>query len=307
MSLSDDYLQYPQRSYGMDHERYSWSMLADRKSVQWPDAKQLALWVNVNLQFYPMNQRGVPFAVPGGMTMPYPDLRHYSLRDYGNRVGLFRILKALDRFNITPSFAVNSRLLERTPYLVGLLRERGNEILGHGLHMDALHYGGQDESEERAQISESLDCLRELTQQSVTGWLSPVRSESENTPDLLAEHGIRYFADWVNDDMPYEFKTRAGSLIAMPLSNEVEDRFVIVSNQHSEASWAEQVDDAANYLLAEAQASGGRILGLNIHPWLLGHAHRIKFFEDVLASLSTNPLVWSASPSAILETWSQQQ
>jgi allantoinase len=307
MSLSDDYLQYSQRSYGMDHERYSWSMLADRKSVQWPEGKQLALWVNVNLQFYPMNQRGVPFAVPGGMTMPYPDLRHYSLRDYGNRVGLFRILKALDRFGVTPSFAVNSRLLERTPYLVGLLRERGNEILGHGLHMDALHYGGQDEGEERAQITEALDSLRELSQQSVFGWLSPVRSESENTPDLLAEKDIRYFADWVNDDMPYEFKTRTKSLIAMPLNNEVEDRFVIVSNQHSEASWAEQVDDAANYLLAEAQASGGRMLGLNVHPWLLGHAHRIKFFEDVLAELSASPAVWSASPSAILDAWSQQQ
>lgn len=307
MSVSDDYLQYPQRHYGMDHERYSWSMLADRKPVQWPEGKKLALWVNVNLQFYPMNQRGAPFAVPGGMTMPYPDLRHYSLRDYGNRVGLFRIIKALDRFGVTPSFAVNSRLLERTPYLVGLLRERGNEILGHGLHMDALHYGGQDEGEERAQIRESLDCLRELTQQAVHGWLSPVRNESENTPDLLAEHDIRYFADWVNDDMPYQFSTRTKPLIAMPLSNEVEDRFVIVSNQHSEASWAEQVEDAANYLLAEAQASGGRMLGLNIHPWLLGHAHRIKFFEDVLATLSANPLVWSASPSAILDTWSEQQ
>lgn len=307
MSLADDYLQYPQRSYGMDHDRYSWSMLADRKPVQWPGGKQLALWVNVNLQFYPMNQRSVPFAVPGGMTMPYPDLRHYSLRDYGNRIGLFRILKALDHYGITPSFAVNSRLLERTPYLVSLLRERGNEILGHGLHMDALHYGGQDENEERGQIKESLDCLRELTQQTVQGWLSPVRSESENTPDLLAEQGIRYFADWVNDDMPYEFKTRSKSLIAMPLSNEVEDRFVIVSNQHSEQSWAEQVEDAANYLLAEAQASGGRMLGLNIHPWLLGHAHRIKFFEAVLAKLSANPAVWSAAPSAILEAWSQQQ
>jgi peptidoglycan/xylan/chitin deacetylase (PgdA/CDA1 family) len=307
MSLADDYLQYPHRSYGMDHQRYSWSMLEDRNAVSWPEGKKLALWVNVNLQYYPLNQRGVPFAVPGGMTMPYPDLRHYSLRDYGNRVGLFRVLKALDQFGVKASFAVNSRLLQRTPYLAGMLRERGDEIIAHGLHMDALHYGGQSETEEREQIVESLDVLRELSGQAVDGWLSPVRSESENTPDLLAEHGVRYFADWVNDDMPYAFATRSKSLIAMPLSNELEDRFVIINNQHSEASWAEQINDAAEYLLAEAAQSGGRILGLNIHPWLLGQPHRIKFLEAVLAKLAANPLVWRTAPGEILNSWSAQQ
>ncbi|MFT5889653.1 MAG: allantoinase [Zhongshania sp.] len=307
MSLPDDYLQYPHRSYGMDHQRYSWSMLEDRNAVTWPEGKKLALWVNVNLQYYPLNQRGMPFAVPGGMTMPYPDLRHYSLRDYGNRVGLFRVLKALDQFAVKASFAVNSRLLQRTPYLAGMLRERGDEVIAHGLHMDALHYGGQSETEEREQIAESLDVLRELSGQAVDGWLSPVRSESENTPDLLAEHGVRYFADWVNDDMPYAFATRSKSLIAMPLSNELEDRFVIINNQHSEASWAEQIDDAAEYLLAEAAQSGGRILGLNIHPWLLGQPHRIKFLEAVLAKLAANPLVWRAAPGEILNSWTAQQ
>jgi allantoinase len=307
MSLPDDYLKYPHRSYGMDHQRYSWSMLEDRNAVAWPEGKKLALWVNVNLQYYPLNQRGVPFAVPGGMTMPYPDLRHYSLRDYGNRVGLFRVLKALDQFGVKASFAVNSRLLQRTPYLAGMLRERGDEIIAHGLHMDALHYGGQSEAEEREQIAESLNVLRELSGQAVDGWLSPVRSESENTPDLLAEHGVRYFADWVNDDMPYAFATRSKSLIAMPLSNELEDRFVIINNQHSEASWAEQIDDAAEYLLTEATQSGGRILGLNIHPWLLGQPHRIKFLEAVLAKLAANPLVWRAAPGEILNSWTAQQ
>ncbi len=307
MSLPDDYLHYPERSYGMDHQRYDWSMLADRKPVAWPEGKSLALWVNVCLQHYPLNQRGVPFAVPGGMTMPYPDLRHYSLRDYGNRVGLFRILKALDKYRVTASFAVNSRLLQRTPYLAGLLRERGDELLGHGVHMDALHYGGQDEAEERGLIAEAVGTLSELSGQQVRGWLSPVRSESQNTPDLLAEQGLSYFADWVNDDMPYRFATRAGDLIAMPLSNEIEDRFVIVNNQHSEASWTEQVSDAAEYLLAEAEQSGGRILALNIHPWLLGQPHRIQFFEAVLAQLSSHSAVWSASPGAIMDCWSAQQ
>ena len=96
MPLDPSYFDYPHRSYGMDHDFYDWSMLADRNAVQWPNGKQLALWVNVALQFFPLNQRGQPFPPPGGMTTAYPDLRHYTLREYGNRVGIFRILKALD-------------------------------------------------------------------------------------------------------------------------------------------------------------------------------------------------------------------
>ena len=119
MALDKDYLLYPQRHYGMDHDRYDWSMLSERKPVQWPDGKGLALWVNVALQYFPLNQQGKPFKVPGGMTMPYPDLRHFSLRDYGNRVGIFRILDSLDAHAIRPTFAMNTRLAERVPYLLG--------------------------------------------------------------------------------------------------------------------------------------------------------------------------------------------
>ncbi len=307
MAMDRSYLEYSQRSYGMDHDRYDWSMLSDRKPVTWPDGKTLALWVNVNLQFYPLNQQGKPFKVPGGMTMPYPDLRHFSLRDYGNRVGLFRILGALDRFGVKPTLTVNSRLLERTPYLAGLIRERGDEVLGHGSHMDALHYGGQDREQEHQEIASSLESLRQATAQDVKGWLSPVRSESENTPDLLAANGIEYFCDWVNDDMPYEFRTANGSLTAMPLPLEIEDRFVIMNNLHSEVSWAEQVLDSADLLEAEAARQGGRILSLNIHPWLLGQPHRIKHLEGVLENLSARPGVWCASADEIRQCWLSQQ
>ena len=96
MSLPDDYLEYPKRHYGMDHDRYDWAMLSERQPVTWPDEKPLALWINVSCQHFPLNQSGKPYAPPGGMTMPYPDLRHYSLRDYGNRVGIYRLLDALD-------------------------------------------------------------------------------------------------------------------------------------------------------------------------------------------------------------------
>lgn len=305
--LPSDYLEYPQRSYGMDHDRYDWSILEDRKPVAWPDGKKLALWVNVPLQYFPLDQKGVPFKVPGGMTMPYPDLRHYSLRDYGNRVGIYRFLKAFDAYGVKPTFAVNTRLAERTPYLINVLKERGDEIICHGYHMDALHYSGQDPAEEDALIEKALSGLRELSGQEVRGWLSPAKNESANTPDLLAKHSVEYFCDWVNDDMPYPFRTNSKPLIAMPLSTELEDRFVIQNNLHSEESWYQQVADACDFLIEESKTQGGRILSLNIHPWLLGQPHRIGFLEAALDYIQSKPEVWSASASEILDIWAINQ
>ncbi|MEH6551004.1 MAG: polysaccharide deacetylase family protein [Pseudomonadales bacterium] len=307
MSLDKSYLEYPHRGYGMDHDRYDWNMLSQRKAVQWPKGKKLALWVNVGLQYYPLNQQGKPFKVPGGMTMPYPDLRHYSLRDYGNRVGIYRFFKAFDRFNIKPTLAINTRLAQRTPYLMDVIKERGDEVMCHGYHMDALHYGGQDRDEEAELIFRSINELRDITGQQVRGWISPARNESANTPELLAANGVEYFCDWVNDDMPYAFRTGQGELTAMPLSNEMEDRYILVNNQHSEDSYVEQICDACDFLLKEAETQGGRILALNIHPWLLGQPHRISKLEKVLEYISSKPEVWSAYADEILASWQSQQ
>ncbi len=295
MTLDKKFLEYPQRQYGMDHRRYDWSMLSERPKVEWPNGKKLALWVNVCLQFFPINQQGKPFKVPGGMTMPYPDLRHYTLRDYGNRVGVFRFLKLFDKYNIKPTFTINTRLAERNQYLLDVIKERGDEIACHGLHMDALHYGGQNIDEERELIKKALGSLRELSGQDISGWLSPARSESENTPDLLAEQGIEYFSDWVNDDMPYSFNTKHGDLIAMPLSNELEDKFILMNNLHSENSYVEQICDAHDFLLEETNTHGGRILALNLHPWMLGQPHRIRKLEAVLDYITAQADTWSTT------------
>lgn len=292
--------EYPHRKHGMDHDWYSWQMLSQRKPVHWPDGKHLALWVNVSLQFFPLNQQGKPFPPPGGMTMPYPDLRHFSLRDYGNRVGVYRILKALDRFDIRPTFAINGELAQRTPYLMQTLRERGDEIIAHGWNMDRPHYGGQPIEEERAQIRTTLATLRELTGQAITGWLSPGKVHSENTPELLAAEGVEYLCDWVNDDMPYPFHTKAGNLWAMPLSTELEDQFILRNNLHSEASYREQIEDACRFLLQEARQSGGRILALNIHPWMLGQPHRIGYLEQALSFTTAQAGVFSAPARDLL-------
>ena len=307
MSLEKSYFDYPHRSYGMDHDRYDWSMLTDRKQVQWPDGKKLALWVNVPLQFFPLNQKGEPFKVPGGMTMPYPDLRHFSLRQYGNRVGIYRFLKAFDRYDIKPTFAMNTRLAETNPYLLNKIVERGDEISCHGYHMDAIHWNGLGKDSEKELIAKSLDGLRKLTGQEIKGWLSPAKNESDDTPDLLAANGIEYFSDWVNDDMPYQFRTSNGELTAMPLTTEIEDRFVINGNLHSEDSWVDQVCDAADFLRKEADTQGGRILALNIHPWLMGQPHRIAKLEKALEYITNIDGVWSAYAGEIRDTWMSQQ
>jgi len=307
MALDKDYFDYPHRSYGMDHDRYEWSMLSDRKPVQWPDGNKLALWVNVPLQFFPLNQKGEPFKVPGGMTMPYPDLRHFSLRQYGNRIGIFRFLKAFDKYGIKPTFAMNTRLAETNPYLLNTIKDRGDEISCHGYHMDAIHWSGLGKDAENELVAKSVNILRELSGQDIKGWLSPAKNESADTPDLLAANGIEYFSDWVNDDMPYQFRTDSGELTAMPLSTEIEDRFVINGNMHSEDSWVEQVCDAADFLLAEANSQGGRILSINIHPWLMGQPHRIAKLEKALDYVSSLDGIWHAHAGEIRESWLSQQ
>lgn len=307
MSLDPSYLEYPHRSYGMDHDLYDWSMLADRKPVEWPNGKRLALWVNLSLQHFPLDQKGQPFPPPGGMTTSYPDLRHYTLRDYGNRVGVFRVFKALDAYGVHASCAMNARLAERAPYLLDRVVERGHELLCHGWDMDTPHFGGMDRDAEAEIIARSLGVLREASGQAVRGWLSPGKSQSGNTPALLAEHGIEYMGDWINDDMPFAFRTPRGEITAMPLSTELEDRFIIMANGHSETEYADQIMDACDFLLAEAREEGGRMLALNLHPWMVGQPHRIGALERALDHIMARGEVWTAMPSEIRAHWLTQQ
>jgi len=304
MSLDKEYFEYPHRSYGMDHDYYDWSMLANRPPVTWPDGNKIALWINVAVQYFPLNQQGKPFAPVGGMTTAYPDLRHYTLREYGNRVGIFRLLKAFDKYGVKPTFAVQTRVAERYPYLINKLVERGDEITCHGWHMDAPHFGGQDRDTEADLVKRSLDGLRSITGREITGWISPSKSQSFSTAELLVDNGVEYMCDWVNDELPYSFRTPAGDITAMPLSTELEDRFIMQANLHSEAEYADQICDAFDFLYQEAEDTGsGRMLALSIHPWMLGQPHRIGRLEQVLEHITGHSDVWSASAGDIVQHW----
>ncbi len=307
MTLPKDYIEYKRRRHGMDHDLYPWTNLFERKQVTWPAGARVALWIVPALEYFPMDVNDKPFKAPGHMAMPYPDYRHYSARDYGNRLGIFRIIKILDEFGLKASAAVNARVAERYPFLIEELVSRGWEIIAHGYDMNTLHYGGLDEGQEGERIEQSLSVLRQVSGQPVTGWLSPARSESENTLSLLAANGVDYVCDWVNDDMPYEMKTENGPIVAMPHSNEMDDRQILVNYGHTEALFEEQILDGFRCQYDESEKYGGRIMQITLTPYVIGLPFRIKSLRNVLARIMDHDAVWCATGAEILGAWKQQQ
>ena len=300
MTLPDDYLRYPERRHGMDHDRYAWSELQQRPPVSWPGGARIALWINVSLQWFPLDMGAKPFRAPGGLTMPYPDTRHYSSRDYGNRVGIFRILRVLDDLGLPASFAVNASIAERYPSLLQALAGGHREIVAHGVDASRIHHSGLSAEEETGMVRHTMDLLRQASGPPVTGWLSPGRAQSFRTPDILAANGVAYCCDWANDDMPYPMRTESGPLWSMPLAAETDDRSVLLDYRHTEQSWLEQTCDRFDALYRESAALGGRIMSIPLHAWLMGTPSRISYLREALAHMLGRDGVWPATGAQIL-------
>ena len=300
MPLPNDHLQYPRREHGMDHDLYAWSDLFNRPKAAWPKGARVALWVAPLLQWFPIDSTGKPFRAPGALTMPYPDYRHYTNRDYGNRVGIFRILDVMSELKIPGSVATNAAVAERYPGLIREVVGRGHEIVAHGLDMDHLHYGGMPEAEEADLVRRSLDILRSASGQPVTGWLSPGRSQSHATLGLLAENGVAYACDWANDDMPIRMTTQKGQVWAMPFAQETDDRIVMLDFKHTEDSWLGQVKDRFDVLYREAEVHGGRIVSIPLHAWVAGVPYRIGLVREALLYMAGHEGVWAATGADIL-------
>lgn len=307
MSLPDNYLDYPMRRYGMDHDRYDWSMLPQRKPVAWPGQARVALWVVPALEWFPLNMSGVPFKPPGAMMTAYPDLRHYTLRDYGNRVGIFRLMKALERHGIRASVAVNAAVAVRYPSLIRECRQRDWEIIANGLDMDHLHHAGLAMADEKKLVEDTLDILNNAAGKTVRGWLSPAKSESANTLDLLGAAGLDYVCDWVNDDMPYAMRTASGPLHAMPHPVDIDDYTILVQNHHTEDDFRDQLCDQFDVLYRESATQGGRIMAISLHPWVIGQPYRIRALEEALQHIMRHKGVWAATGSEILDAWKASQ
>jgi allantoinase len=303
VTLNPSYLHYPRRRHGYDHDLYPWSSIFERPPVRWPDGKSVAVWVCISLEWFPLTPSDAPFRAPGHMQTPYPDYRHYTARDYGTRVGLSRLLDAFAAAGITVSIACNAAIAERHSELIRDILAQGHEIIAHSTDMNGTIATGLSIEEEHALIVRATETWAKVGVRP-KGWLSIARSQSWNTLDLLKEAGFTYCCDWVNDELPYRFNN---GLVDLPLNHELSDRQIIATQQQSSDSWAEQLEDAFDWLVAEAERFGGRMLPIHLTPYIMGLPYRIRAVERLLERLAARSEAWFARGDTIVEHWAAQQ
>lgn len=307
MSLDPAYLEYPRRRLGMDHDLYAASPMPTRKPLAWPDGKAVAVAVLVNLEWFPIVPSDKPFRAPGHMQTPYPDYRHYTAREYGTRVGFYRLLDAFAKAGVGVTVAVNAAIAERYPTIIADIRAGGHEIIAHSTDMNGTIATGLPEEEERALIEKARDTLAAAIGSRPRGWQSIARSQSWNTPRLLVEAGFDYMCDWVNDDLPYVATTSAGTIVSLPFNHELSDRQLIAVQQQSMDSVARQVEDAFDWLAAESTQYGGRVLPLTLTPYITGLPYRMDAFEALLGRIAARPEAWFATAGQLVDNWRAQQ
>ena len=297
-----------ERRFGMDHPHYDWSPIINRGMLRWRGGTRVALCVIVNLEHMEWSPPQGSFTVPnlaGGVTpRPFPDYPRFSHREYGHRVGIFRLLDVLEKYGIVPTVAMDALTAESYPYLVDHCLKRGCEIIAHGISVSRMITGNMSEQEERAYIRTSIDALRLATGSPPAGWLGPEYGESAATPRLLAEAGIRYVCDWANDEQPYPMKTSGGEIFALPIMLELDDVNALWDRRVLLDRYGEMLVECFDTMYQDGEQSG-RLLVLNLHPWLIGQPFRIGVLDDALGHMMDHKSVWAASGSQIIDWYRQ--
>ncbi len=230
------------------HGRYPYSALPNRPVYDWPGGRRLAVYIALNLETFDFGSGLGAELAPGG---PKPDVLNYAWRDWGNRVGAWRLRDLFDALALPASVLANSRLYEDCPGLIEAFRARGDEIVAHG-RTNAERQGDLDEAGERALIAETTQALTQGEGRAPAGWLGPWISQSRVTPDLLAEAGYRYHLDWCHDDQPIWFQTRTRPILSVPYPQELNDIPAIVARKETGRAFAQAIRDGFDEMLAQS-------------------------------------------------------
>lgn len=282
---------------GMDHDIYEFSPITRRPPLDWPCNKKLAVTVLLHLEYWelqPPDQAIRDNRFTGEYGFYFPEYRPFTQREYGNRVGVFRILKLLDAFKMRVSVAANSLALSRYPELVNEFRSRGYEFVAHGEAQTRMLSSAMNEEEERAVITRTTDTFERVLGIKPIGWLGPDSGESDRTPHLLSDAGYQYILDWPNDDQPYPMTTKP-PILSIPNQMEWDDVTALWLRKVPNDRYPDLVNEAAISLAKE----GGRSFVLSLHPWVIGQPHRIRYLKMALQNLTNIDGIWKATAGEV--------
>lgn len=279
------------------HQRYDYSPITERPDFSWPQGRKLAFYIALNVEH---------FAFGGGLGHtptalgPAPDQRNYAWRDYGLRVGIWRIFDLMAELKLPLCHLLNSTVCEHQPQIIARIRERGDEVIGHG-RTNSERQSDLDEEAEAELIEEATETLARAFGQPPEGWMSPWIAETLHTPDLLKAAGYRYLMDWPADDQPIWMRTRHGPLLSVPYPIEINDSPVMLSRMQPATDFYRMLIDQFETMLGLSERQP-LICGVALHTFVAGQPFRLAQLRGALQEIVNHAgfsKVWVATPGAI--------
>ena len=265
----------------------------DRPKLSLPGGARLALWVVPNIEFFPLDDK-VFFGA--GFT---PDVLAWSTRDYGGRVGIFRIMEVLDRYKIRATVALNSDVCDYYPRIIEEAVKRDWEFMGHNQsNSRPLHQ--LPEGAEAEEIAGAFDRIEKATGARPRGWLSGGLIETWDTLDFLLDAGCEYICDWINDDQPYLMDVDGRRLVSVPYSGETNDFGAFMRWGMSPDDFDQQLRRQFDVLYREG-ADSAKVMVISVHPFLIGYPHRIGALEKALEYICGHDDVWLTTGGEIMD------
>jgi peptidoglycan/xylan/chitin deacetylase (PgdA/CDA1 family) len=281
---------------------FSYSPITERPPIRWPGGARVALWVVPNVEFY-------EFEPPVNPHRPawrrIPDVRNYSWRDYGNRVGLWRMLEVFDHYDLPGTASLNMAVLDIHPEIGEAMATRDWEMMSHGVFNTQFLFGLSRE-QERELIQDTAATLERHTGKKLKGMFGPNGSLTENTMELMAEEGLIYSADWYVDDQPFPIDVDAGRLVCVPYTWELNDGLVMTEGFASglgtnESDYFLQMCKDQFDTLYEEGAESGRVMCIALHTSIFGAPHRVRYLDEAIGYILSHDGVWATTGDKIAE------
>jgi len=277
----------------------NYSAIIDRPPLKWPNNKKLAVWIAPNLEHYEFEPPPSKYRTPWPR-VPAPDVMNYGYRDYGNRVGFWRMLEVFDEFNIKGTVSLNMAVLEHYPEIGEAMLKRDWAFMSHGIY-NTRYLFGMSIDEEREFYRDTIDTLFKNTGKKLKGMLGPGFSATPNTPNLMAEAGLTYHVDWFVDDQPFPINVDSGKLVGVPYSRELNDALVFVNPGGFEGEYMLDICKRQFDVLMEEGSDSGRVMCIALHPYIIGQPYRINYLRQILDYVARHEGTWMTTADEIAD------